>query len=296
MIVLLPLGTAERPLRAPPVMMGLLVVNLLVFLFTSPEAAGRIAEREAELERIAEWSLRQARRDNAQLDERARRFPTTLAFLDQDLAWPSEVSSEEAHKRLTACLEDYRAIQTSHPFYRYGFVPTKIGIPRLFLHQFLHADFLHLAFNMLFLWAVGALVEVSLGHGLFLAAYLGSGAAAALVHAAFNPASSEPAIGASGAVAGVMGMLALLHGHRRLRLALVAMLAVAPRIIFFSLPAYVFIALWLAEQLFFASFGSTTLGVAFSAHLGGFFFGTLAALAYRRVFGPPRDLDLVLEE
>jgi membrane associated rhomboid family serine protease len=57
------------------------------------------------------------------------------------------------------------------------------------------------------------------------------------------------------------------------------------RIIFFSMSAYVFIALWLVEQVFFALFGSTTLGVAFGAHLGGFFCGALLALAERLMVG-----------
>lgn len=295
MLVLLPSGT-EQPFRAARVTLALIGVNLLAFLLTSPNEGQKLAEREAELERIAEWSLRQPRRQNAELDERSSRFPTTLAFLDQDDSWLSEVETSEERERLNSCLEDYREIRVSHPFYRHGFVPSEIGIRQLFLHQFLHVDFLHLAFNMLFLWAVGALVELILGYRLFLAAYLASGVAAALTHAALNPASSEPAIGASGAVAGVMGMLAVLHGSRPMRLVLVAMVALAPRIIFFSLPAYAFIGLWLLEQIFFASLGSTVLGVAFGAHLGGFFFGTLAALAYRALRGTPRELELAPED
>jgi membrane associated rhomboid family serine protease len=226
------------------------------------------------------------RRENTALDERIQRYPTTLSFLDQDEQWPTEVDSTEAGERLAAALEDYRAIQVSHPFYRYGFTPTEINVQRLIVHQFLHADIFHLIFNMLFLWAVGGLVEVALGRWLFLTAYLASGMGAALAHAAFNPHSNEPAIGASGAVAGVMGMLVVLHGRGRMRLALVAMLAVAPRVIFFSMSTLVFVGLWVVEQIFFAMFGSTTLGVAFAAHLGGFLTGTLLALAHRLTFGP----------
>lgn len=291
MVVLLPAGT-EEPLRAARVTLALIALNLVAFMLASPGEAHKLAEREAELERIAEWSLKQAQRNNAQLDERAGRFPTALAFLHQDVLWPSEVDSTEDKERLTACLQDYRAMRASHSFYRYGFIPAEIGFPRLLGHQFLHADVFHLAFNMIFLWAVGTLVEVMLGSVLFLAAYLASGVAAAFTHAAFNPASVEPAIGASGAVAGLMGMLAVLHGRRRLRLVLVAMLALAPRIFFFTLPAYVFIALWLLEQIFFASFGSTVLGVAFAAHLGGFVFGAFAALGYRGLRGAPQDFSL----
>jgi membrane associated rhomboid family serine protease len=296
MILLLPLRSADRSRRAARAMLSLMAVNVLVFLFSSPDKAGKLAEQEAKLERIAEWSLHLPRKDSSRLDERIRRFPSVLAFLEQDREWPAEIESSEIRERLTLCLEDHRALTKEHLYYRYGFVPAEIGIGRLILHQFLHADILHLIFNMLFLWAVGALVELTLGPWWFLAAYILSGVTAALTHAALNPLSMEPAIGASGAVSGVMGLLAVMHGRRRLRMALVAMLAVAPRVFLFSLPAYVFVALWLIEQIFFASFGATTLDVAFGAHLGGFVFGAIAAIAFRLVLGPPPDLELDPEE
>src|SRR5262249_59672814 len=102
-------------------------------------------------------------------------------------------------------------------------------------------------------------------------------------HAALNPTSTEPAVGASGAVAAAMGAFAVLHTRERMRLALVAAPVLAPRIYFVSWPAWVFLGLWLLEQLFFASFGSTTLGVAFGAHLGGFAFGAVARVAPRKL-------------
>jgi membrane associated rhomboid family serine protease len=78
-----------------------------------------------------------------------------------------------------------------------------------------------------------------------------------------------------------MGAFAVLHARERMRLALIAAPLLLPRVYFVSWPAWVFLGLWLLEQLFFASFGSTTLGVAFGAHLGGFAFGALAGLALR---------------
>jgi membrane associated rhomboid family serine protease len=160
-------------------------------------------------------------------------------------------------------------VRRSHPFYRWGLVPADLGLVRLFTHQFLHADVLHLVFNMVFLWAVGALLEWSLGSAGFVAAYLATGIAAGLLHAAANTGSTQPAIGASGAVAGLMGLFAVRHGRTRLRFVLVAA-SFSPRIHVLSWPAWVFLGLWLLEQLFYASFGKTGLGVAFLAHLGGF--------------------------
>jgi len=280
-ILLLPLRSEADAPHAPPVTLGLIGLNLAAFLLVSGGDPRGLPDQEARLERIAEWSLRQVRRDSPLLEARADRFPSALAFLDQDSKWPEEVASTETRERLAAVLDDYRSLRAAHPYHRHGLVPAHVSAWPLLAHQFLHADIVHLGFNMLFLWAVGAIVEAALGRWLFLSLYLASGAAAALVHVASNPGSVEPAIGASGSVAGVMGTVAVLHGGHRLRLALVAMLAVAPRILFFSLPAWIFVALWLLEQVFFASFGSTTLGVAFGAHLGGFGFGALAGLVGR---------------
>jgi len=154
--------------------------------------------------------------------------------------------------------------------------------------QFLHADLVHLLFNMLFLWAVGGLIESVWGAPLVTGLYLVSGVVAALAHAAFAPGSTEPALGASGAVAGLMGFFAVAHAREPMRLALVAALSLAPRIRFFSLPAALFLGLWAVEQVFWTLMTTRIdVGVAFRAHLGGFAFGALAALGLRAA-GFPR--------
>jgi membrane associated rhomboid family serine protease len=280
-ILLLPLGPGERSPRAPRLTSALVGLNVLVFLFTARPETQKSAEAEAELLRVAEWSLRVAGRDAPALESRVAAAGSPLHFLDQDATWQSEVRSPELRERLLACLADYRQIKASHPFYRYGLVPAELRATRLLTHQFLHADFPHLLFNMIFLWTAGGVLELSLGPLLFACAYLLGGVAAGLAHVALHAASPDPVIGASGAVAAAMGMLLALHARRPIRLALVAMLAVAPRITFLAWPAWVFLGLWLLEQLYFASFGATTLGVAFGAHLGGFAFGLVAAAALK---------------
>ena len=130
---------------------------------------------------------------------------------------------------------------------------------------------------MLFLWAVGGLLEVSLGPGRLLLAYLSGGMMAALAHAVGNPGSSEPAIGASGAVAALIGLFAVRHGLEPLRLALVAVAFAAPRVFVVTWPGWIFPGLWLLEQLLFVALGSS-LRIAFLAHLGGFAFGAVLAL------------------
>jgi membrane associated rhomboid family serine protease len=285
MLLLVPLGAEERP-RAPRATLALVAVNVLVFLWTGRHDAARAAAEEAEITRVAEWTLRLAEEAVPGIGQRARGHGSVLAFLDRDARWRDEIPSAELRERLEGCLADYRRIRASHPFYRHGFVPAEVSIRRLLSHQFLHADLLHLGFNMLFLWSVGGLLELTFGGAPFSAAYLASGFAAALAHGAFHPQSAEPAIGASGAVAGLMGWLAVSHARQPVRLAVVAMLAAAPRIFIVTWPAYVFLGLWLLEQLFYASFDAP-LGIAFWAHIGGFAFGMLLGLAVRAWRGGP---------
>jgi membrane associated rhomboid family serine protease len=278
-LMLLPLGSDEREARAPRATLALVALNVLVFLATQGFDFAHADAQEAELEEVATWTLQQAGLRAPALA--ARVTSPALAFLENDQGWHAEVAGTDLGARLESCLQDARALRARHPFHRFGFVPAHITPLRLVTHQFLHAGVLHLGFNMLFLWTVGGLLERTLGIGRFLAVYVLGGIAAALAHAAMNPSSTQPAVGASGAIAAVMGAFAVLHARERMRLALVAAPLLMPRVYFVSWPAWVFLGLWLLEQVFFASFGSTTMGVAFAAHLGGFAFGALSGLGLR---------------
>jgi membrane associated rhomboid family serine protease len=279
--MLLPLGSDEREARAPRATLALVALNVLVFLATQAFDFTRADAQEAELEEVAAWTLQQAGQRVPALGARAS--TPALAFLETDQGWHAELAGTDLGDRLESCLQDARRLRARHPFHRFGFVPARITAVGLIAHQFLHAGVLHLGFNMLFLWTVGGLLERTLGAGRFLVLYLLAGVAAALAHAAMNPGSTQPAVGASGAIAGVMGAFAVLHATERMRLALVAAPLLMPRVYFVSWPAWVFLGLWLLEQVFFASFGSTTLGVAFAAHLGGFAFGAVAGATLKRL-------------
>lgn len=279
MILLVPLGSRRPAPHTPWVTVGLVALNLIVFLAVQRHDTAGAEARRLELEQVAEWSLRRASDAHPDLARRAAGRPSALAFLERDGSWRQDLRSWPERERLEACLEDHRALRESDPFHAWGFVPAHVTPVRLVAHLFLHADFLHLLFNMLFLWTVGGLLEARLGPLLFGGGYLAGGAAAALAHALALPGSVEPAIGASGAVAAAMGAFAVLQARERVRLVLVAVPLLVPRVYFLVWPAWVFLGLWLAEQLFWASFGAATLGVAFAAHLGGFGSGLLAGLA-----------------
>ncbi|MGH6717927.1 MAG: rhomboid family intramembrane serine protease [Alphaproteobacteria bacterium] len=155
---------------------------------------------------------------------------------------------------------------------------------------FLHADYVHLGFNMLFLWVFGNNVEDKLGHGRFLVFYLLAGLAAAAAHMATSPTSLVPMIGASGAISGVLGAYLLMFPFARVR-------TLIPPLIFrtFPIPAWVFLGLWFALQSVNASIqaitpaGMTEGGVAWTAHAAGFVAGMVLLLVLR-----PRGVGLFM--
>lgn len=141
--------------------------------------------------------------------------------------------------------------------------------------MFLHGGWLHLAGNMLFLWIFGDNMEEEFGHVGYLIFYLACGVAAAVAHLVSAPMSQVPTVGASGAIAGVMGGYLLLFPKARVDILII--LIVIFRI--FTIPAWIMLGLWFGLQLF-GGFGADpdTGGVAYWAHAGGFIAGIVLTL------------------
>jgi membrane associated rhomboid family serine protease len=168
---------------------------------------------------------------------------------------------------------------------QYGVVPAYFSFASVFTSMFLHSGWLHFGGNMLYLWIFGDNVEDRFGHVGFLVFYLFCGTVAVLGQVAMNPYSLVPMIGASGAIAGVMGAYFVLYPHSRVLTAV---------FIFFFLdlveiPAIFFLGVWFLMQLFngVGSIGAQASmggGVAFWAHIAGFVTG----LAFG-AFGRYRD-------
>jgi membrane associated rhomboid family serine protease len=160
----------------------------------------------------------------------------------------------------------------------------------VFTGMFMHASILHIGGNMLFLWIFGNNVEDSMGRLKYLAFYLVGGIAALALQVAVGPNSSAPTIGASGAIAAVLGGYIVLYPRARV-------LTLVFIILFFTvieLPAILMLGIWFAEQAALGAAGLTNPtggggGVAYFAHVGGFAFGALAIrfLAKRRKPVPP---------
>jgi membrane associated rhomboid family serine protease len=175
----------------------------------------------------------------------------------------------------------------------YGMVPVRFTWSSLFTSMFLHGGWMHLIGNMWFLWIYGDNIEDILGRWRYLLFYLACGAAAGLTHLAFNLDSRIPTVGASGAIAGVMGAYVRRFPHSRI-------VTLIPLFIFFTtieLPAYVILLYWFAIQIF-SGVGDTVAragvqqgGVAWWAHAGGFVMGALLVtlLERQRPVAPRRE-------
>jgi membrane associated rhomboid family serine protease len=166
-----------------------------------------------------------------------------------------------------------------------GLVPAAFSFVTLFTSMFLHGGFLHFAGNMLYLWIFGDNVEDRMGHGRFLVFYLLCGIAAALAQTITNPDSVVPMVGASGAIAGVMGAYFVLYPRSRI-------LTLLPFFVFWQLievPAIFFLGIWFLMQflsgvgsIVTATAGEPSGGVAFWAHVAGFVAGISAIGVFRR--------------
>jgi len=167
--------------------------------------------------------------------------------------------------------------------YTFGLVPAHFSVPSLFTSMFVHGGLGHVGGNLLYLWIFGDNVEDRLGHGRFIVFYLATGVVAALSQTAMDPESTVPMVGASGAVAGVMGGYFVLYPQSRV-------LTLFPfPVMLFEVPAIFFLGLWFVMQ-FLSGLGSLASaagqglpgGVAFWAHVMGFIAGVLLVRLMQR--------------
>jgi membrane associated rhomboid family serine protease len=181
----------------------------------------------------------------------------------------------QSHRQLNELMFQFGVV----PHYEIGlltgvpvFAPGAALLP-IFTSMFLHASWAHILGNMWVLWIFGDNIEDYLGHFRYLVFYLISGLAASFTHILLNPNSRIPSIGASGAIAGIMGAYFVLYPRARV-------LTWFPPIFLFHVPAWLMLGYWFLTQFFsgaasIAETAQTTGGIAFWAHVGGFIVGIL---------------------
>jgi membrane associated rhomboid family serine protease len=163
--------------------------------------------------------------------------------------------------------------------FQYGVIPARFSFADVVTSMFLHADLLHFLGNMLFLWIFGDNVEDRLGHLPYALFYLGSGALGAIAQVVADPGSFAPMIGASGAIAGVMGAYFVIYPHSRVLTAVFLVLFLDV----IEIPAIFFLGVWFVLQLLHGAiaYGTQDGGIAVWAHAGGFVAGIGAGACVR---------------
>lgn len=184
--------------------------------------------------------------------------------------------------------------ELNHFIARYAIVPDRLQYTDMLTAMFMHGGWMHLIGNMWFLWIYGDNVEDVMGHGRYLLFYLLCGIAAALVHVVAAPYSRVPTLGASGAIAGVMGAYLIKFPHSRV-------ITLVPVFVFLTtmeIPAVFILLYWFVIQIFsgVGSIGYSNVskgGVAWFAHIGGFIAGMVLVFLFatRERFSHRRDLQ-----
>jgi len=168
----------------------------------------------------------------------------------------------------------------------FGFTPRDFSPVTLFTSMFLHGGVFHLGFNMWYLWLLGDNLEDRWGKPFFLFFYLAAGVFAAVLYTVLIPDRLRgiPMIGASGAIAGVLGAYAVLFPRSRIYFKYLFIFLFFPRIGEFRLPAWVWLAFWFLQQILSSVLTAANVmarSVAFAAHLAGFVFGATVAVGAR---------------
>lgn len=283
MFFLIPIGSEEGVRRLPYLTIGLIVLNSIIWFITSMVLGGQINELEKINEELfdieSKYMYRIIETDptlltKCNIDEIRERF-----IADEIIPRDSEDYEEWMN-----LYKEFTTKRSNMVFERWGFTPKKFEFLKIFSSMFIHANFLHLLFNMLFLWLVGCNIEDDWSWKVFLGLYLISGVIACLLHTAFFPKSTVPLIGASGAIAGIMGAFMIRHYKTKIRFAyFLWFILIRPYYGTFAIYAGIALPFWFLQQIIFASGGAES-GTAHWAHVGGFVFGAVVGISMK-IFG-----------
>ena len=289
--MLIPIGHEEESVRRLPWVTFSIMAVCIVSLILVQQVAGSEADATDDATEAFEYYLYHPYLEldedfqklvlNGMSDEEQEALMS--AFEGQYLRPSDPDDLRREQERLDELVKAAMSFVDDHPFYRFGLVPGDISFFALFTHMFMHAGLLHLIGNLLILYLAGPFVEDVWGRGVFAAFYFSSGLAAAFIYMAFSSGSGIPMVGASGAIAGVMGAFLVRYWNTKIRFFYMFGLLIRGT---FDAAAWVMLPLWFGQQLFYAVFFTRIVeqsggGVAYWAHVGGFAFGVAGALAIK---------------
>lgn len=293
-MLLIPIGHDRQVTkRLPVITLTLIAFNILIFIFTETVGTQQNVRKSLALKSLLEFA---DAHPEVNLSAAARDRLTRIAdleiqeiqsYIEQDkltrliegkppenqvLALRDKVVLDAEGRRLSA---GFVAAYDDFYGYQFGFIPAyhKASGLNYFSSMFLHGGLLHILGNMLFLFLAGIAMEDAWGRGFYTIFYLAAGLVATATHAFTAPDSKIYVVGASGAIAGLMGAFLVRYFKARIKFFYFIIFKAGT----FKAPAYVMLPLWIALELkdTFTTSTSDSGGVAFWAHIGGFFFGAV---------------------
>jgi membrane associated rhomboid family serine protease len=283
--------------RWPVITIGLIVLNTLFFLLTHEKM-----ERQSRQEGVVKVHVLilaalhpelNMPADLQQFVEKTRTSqPKVWKYLQNPNrevadAWDAEIrkrdDSSDFQPEMDTLASQFEQMEQSSILDQYAFIPGQPKPISYLTANFLHGGWLHLIGNMWFLWLAGFILEDTWGRLIYPAFYLLAGAFAMMVHAWSNPGSMVATLGASGAVAGLMGAFLARFPNMKIEMAWIWSLffLFRMRVYKFKAPAYWLLPLWLFMEVFYGSLFGASSGVAHWAHVGGFVFGAVVGYGIR---------------
>lgn len=328
-MIVIPIGQEGAVRRIPVVTIGLIVIMTLIHCYTHTAYDAQVRRCQDALEHRNDLVFTYA----AELRSREFGDPGSMDMPEVGLSYGESLRAmrgfmDKQIEKVDAAMESGELYTVGSPeyeeyynakyeleeakegfvFFQFGFIPSKPSVFTIITSMFFHGSILHLVFNMIFLWAAGVMMESSWGHVVYGVGYFISGIAATLIHWMSAPESAVPCVGASGAIAGMMGAYLVVHFSERVHIIWVAFLILSFRAGTAKCPAWILLGCWIIGQVFWAYMAAEAGdggggGIAYWAHIGGFGFGVALAFAIRfsgyearlHVDGPPPTEDEIRE-
>jgi membrane associated rhomboid family serine protease len=277
--------------RWPVITFGIIALSIIVFLGTH----WTIDQQGPELGQVKlHLVLLAAMHPELKVPETAQEFVTYVQTKNAALwkearnpyrsvfdAWDAKIRMQEdtdaLQQEMDSLGDRYAELNSASLLSKYAFTPAHPTLVSLVTANFLHGGWLHLIGNMWFLWLAGAILEDTWGRLIYPAFYMIAGVLAFQVHAMVNVGSFTPTIGASGAIAGLMGAFLVRFPTTKIEMGYLFFY----RFYRFKMAAYWLLPVWLLTEVLYGSAGRSS-GVAHWAHVGGFAFGALIAVGVRK--------------
>ena len=278
--------------RWPVITFGIIALNVIIFLGTH----STIERQGADLGRVKiHLVLLAAMHPELKIPEKAQEFVTSIQTKNAALwkeakrenrdvfdAWDARIRLQDdtdvLQREMDSLGVSYAELSSASILNKYAFIPAHPTLLGVVGGNFLHGGWLHLIGNMWFLWLAGAILEDTWGRLIYPAFYLIAGILAFQVHAMVNVGSFTPTLGASGAIAGLMGAFLVRFPTTKIEMGYLFFY----RIYRFKMAAYWLLPAWLLMEILYGSVLGQSSGVAHWAHIGGFAFGALIAVAVRK--------------